>query len=495
MPDLYQARIPLWCPIKGLQVVALCSFLLVYEMLDWAIGDNPVAEYTSNDDKPYLNRTMEGWKTKVGIDVNEPCIGIGVWGDTAVYHTRDSVMLALWSVVTGAHTRSRHWFFACGKRQMCDCGCSGRCTMDAVWEVMRYCLVVMKTQVYPYFRHDGVPFEHSTLLGDSRRARWAGNRRVKARGGCIQKRADWAWHKCMIGLIGWQGEGIGSRVCFKCLAGKKRHSFRHFGLSATWRRTTQTHRAFMESARRDGRYVSAIFTWPGFELSYVSCDLMHCADLGITQYLEANVLLEVFEIKLHGVYSDPGPAMTDLNFFLHCCSRHIGQARPPVARLTFLQIKPKKGNPKMKTKAAETRNLLPVIEYLLTEYFPPEDEYEHIRLQCVQAMNNVYKELYSWDPVLSPARISEFGRKHCLLYGELQRRCLELPRRGVTTRWHIYPKHHQFLHIVEEQVYECDNPASNWCYFDENSIGLCSTLAEGCNPRFLHTALLRKYRC
>ena len=149
----------------------------------------------------------------------------------------------------------------------------------------------------------------------------------------------------------------------------------------------------------------------------------------------------------------------------------------------------------MKTKAAETRNLLPVIEYLLTEYFPPEDEYEHIRLQCVQAMNNVYKELYSWDPVLSPARISEFGRKHCLLYGELQRRSLERPRRGVTTRWHIYPKHHQFLHIVEEQVYECDNPASNWCYFDENSIGLCSTLAEGCNPRFLHTALLRKYRC
>jgi len=150
MPDLYQARIPLWCPIKGVKVLALCNFLLVYEMLDWAIGDNPVAEYTSNDDRPNLHRTMEGWKTKVGIDINEPCIGIGVWGDTAVYHTRDSVMLALWSVVTGAHTRSRHWFFACGKRQLCDCGCSGRCTMDAVWDVMRYCLVVMKTQVYPY---------------------------------------------------------------------------------------------------------------------------------------------------------------------------------------------------------------------------------------------------------------------------------------------------------------------------------------------------------
>ena len=64
--------------------------------------------------------------------------------------------------------------------------------------------------------------EDSQLVGDKQRAKWAASkRRTRARGGVVQKRADWSWLKSLIGLQGWGWRGlIESCVCYCCGANR-----------------------------------------------------------------------------------------------------------------------------------------------------------------------------------------------------------------------------------------------------------------------------------
>ena len=130
--------------------------------------------------------------------------------------------------------------------------------------------------------------------------------------------------------------------------------------------------------------MSVIFSWPGFELEYVSGDLMHTADLGITQYLIANVWFELFK-QIGGLVTKPQPAMAHLTKLMKVASAMIEQDRSPVARLTFAQIRAQGESPKLKCKAAETRHLLPVLLHMLRHFFPPKTEREGTRLACVEA--------------------------------------------------------------------------------------------------------------
>ena len=58
-----------------------------------------------------------------------------IWGDHAEYHTRDSLGLIMFSVMTG---KVRRRFLICGfsKRSQCRCGCKGQCTFQTVWDVI-----------------------------------------------------------------------------------------------------------------------------------------------------------------------------------------------------------------------------------------------------------------------------------------------------------------------------------------------------------------------
>ena len=100
----------------------------------------------------------------------------------------------------------------------------------------------------------------------------------------------------------------------------------------------------------------------------------------------------------------------------------------------------------------------------------------------------------NWNADFSPAKIAVFGRKHCLLYAELASEQIRLYGEARWVFWRLYPKHHWFLHIVEEQIIGSGSPAQNWCYMDEDTIGRCAKYAEGGHARYLHISLLEKYR-
>ena len=54
---------------------------------------------------------------------------------------------------------------------------------------------------------------------------------------------------------------------------------------------------------------------------------------------------------------------------------------------------------------------------------------------------------------------------------EFEARGLAAARGRPQVLYRFYPKHHLFLHVVEEQPAQSGNPALSWCYGDESAIG------------------------
>ena len=142
--------------------------------------------------------------------------------------------------------------------------------------------------------------------------------------------------------------------------------------------------------------------------------------------------------------------------------------------------------PKMKLKAAEGRYFLPVLIHMMLEMFGILNPYEQMIVDCLQALHKCY-ELLDADPWDTPCklRLGRYGRQHLEMYKELGRRS------GSPLLFHCYPKHHLFIHIIENSHV---SPKSMWNYGDEDEIGRCAKLAKTVNYNNLEVALIKKYR-
>ena len=125
---------------------------------------------------------------------------IGLWGDSAVLHKRDSLHMLLWTVLSGS-VRKRFWLCACNKRLLCQCGCKGRCTYDGIWAVISWMFRALLTMTYPRVDHTGRPFPRGSFRASK------AMRPLRIGGACVAKYGDWSWFKAVLGLRGWRGEG------------------------------------------------------------------------------------------------------------------------------------------------------------------------------------------------------------------------------------------------------------------------------------------------
>ena len=74
-----------------------------------------------------------------------------------------------------------------------------------------------------------------------------------------------------------------------------------------------------------------------------------------------------------------------------------------------------KGKPKMKLKAAEGRYFLPILCYIVKEFFGLNTDHERLRYNCCLAMLSIYIECDNWDPVNSPYAVARLVRRHLIL--------------------------------------------------------------------------------
>ena len=162
---------------------------------------------------------------------------------------------------------------------------------------------------------------------------------------------------------------------------------------------------------------------PGFVLSCVTLDLMHVADLGISQALVGNCLYEFF-LSLGGVISAPSSTLGDMLTMIGIASKHLGFDRP-LNDLTLGMFKQQSKTPRLRAKAAETRHMVAVIDWIFTNMFKPKNPHDELRQRCVHQLALFYEELGRWD-IDSPRRAATFGRQHVVLYGNFYVRHLRV---------------------------------------------------------------------
>ena len=137
-----------------------------------------------------------------------------------------------------------------------------------------------------------------------------------------------------------------------------------------------------------------------------------------------------------------------------------------------------------------------MVSHILEHFNPPKNAYEKTRLDCALQINAMYAELEDWKTGFSGARVAQYGRAHCSLYAELAKYHLEAGAH-LNLGWgacRIYPKHHLFIHGIEDQVKVTDSPRDVWCYPDESAIGDATKLAASLHPRAIHRSVMEKYR-
>ena len=91
-------------------------------------------------------------------------------------------------------------------------------------------------------------------------------------------RGDWAWYKQIFSFKGWASESI----CWRCMANKSDKPFWDFGLGARWRRHRMSPTSLMQRLLGEGASISPLFGAPGFCFTYITIDVLHCMDLGVS---------------------------------------------------------------------------------------------------------------------------------------------------------------------------------------------------------------------
>ena len=251
------------------------------------------------------------------------------------------------------------------------------------------------------------------------------------------------------------------------------------------------HRAWVAWQLANACFMSCIFSWPGFQIDYLTIDLMHCGCLGTVLYLLGSVIWERFHL-MKGLVTKPADTLNDILRFIKIASKEIGQLRPPINDLVIgmLTSADKQARPRIKLKAAEARHLLPCINWLLQNLWTPTSAYEELVMHCVKAKSTFYDQLYLWDAgdMAGKEGCIKAGKRFLALYAELA----EINKHGKLYKW--FPKFHLFQHLLESQIPLLGNPKAAWCYFDESNIGIASKLAASCHPSTIHRLVLTKAR-
>ena len=128
-------------------------------------------------------------------------VGVGMWGDSAVYGVQDSLFLLLFNMLSNTLKQIRHPLVVFPKAVVCKCGCKGKHTFDSVLSVYVWAMQSWASGTLPARRHDGVPMKDSRRPGDKNRyRRFLKRRNLRARGACVEKRGDWSWLKQFCGV-------------------------------------------------------------------------------------------------------------------------------------------------------------------------------------------------------------------------------------------------------------------------------------------------------
>ena len=236
--------------------------------------------------------------------------------------------------------------------------------------------------------------------------------------------------------------------------------------------------------------MAVLLTLPGFMLEYIQGDLMHASDLGLLPIMLGSVIWEVFIHHCHGTLKRPNEPLAYIMTLIKQASKALHRKSPPMNKITLKMVRvSSKAVILLKSKAAEARGMITCMHFVLEHFIPRATDRDEQRFQCIRNMALMYKELYEWKSG-SGMRAAEYGRRSLVLFLELRNN--PMPR--CSRCWHLVPKFHMCVHILEDQMAVSGNPTESWNYADESEIGAARRVAESSHPSTLHKLIISKHR-
>ena len=456
VPKLYYSAVRVLDPTTGTVKTVDLPFLLPHEVLPTILEKATQAQKDKWLTHPTRQSDVQSFcaEYKVPLEQTYP---VGLHGDGVPFQAKmsDSIEQFSWSFCSD--NASPRVLFCVVPKSFC----AGRQTYEDILAVFVLSMKILASGHHATKRLDGQDFRQHQ---DAERSKFNGPLHCHA---ClIELRGDWAYYSAVFGFPTWNSR----RLCWKCCASQHGElSFRDTGPDSAWRSRRLTDKQFEEQQAKAGVPTSIIFSAPGVKLRYVMIDWLHAMDLGVTQTVLGNCMWEVCE---HLPGSTIVARVQALWFRLQA---YYKRAAPTsrFQKLTTEMLKlPGKG-PKLRGKAAETRNLVPFVAELAIE-FAHVSRHAKLVQEVLEHLQNLYMHL---DVNPFPAEASAHDCN--LMCTNVVALNLEAEHNGKDKHWKVKPKIHMLQEMLE---FDCirtrQSPRLCWTYLDESWGGMVAAMAE-----------------
>ena len=188
------------------------------------------------------------------------------------------------------------------------------------------------------------------------------------RGVLCQARGDWAWY-CEIFFFPQWNEAV--NMCWMCMASNKIAHLTYTDCTegANWRHTYFAHESFMQRLRALGYAIPILFLCViGFRFECVVVDVLHTVEQGIGSHIVGNVLW-TFGV-LRNMFGGNTYAQRVARMDTHMRAWYRANRIPDKLQgpLTVERLRSSKEWPKLKAKAAQTRQLARYALTLVREF-------------------------------------------------------------------------------------------------------------------------------
>ena len=220
-------------------------------------------------------------------------------------------------------------------------------------------------------------------------------------------------------------------------------------------------------------FICPLFAVEGFSIESLALDVMHCLDLGIAQLVIGRVLRML--ISGNAVRSTARRRAFRDQENLKMIRRKMKKfykerprdrgTKTEIGKMTMAMLGTRK-SPRLKAKAAETRNLLELMPQLVRQFpWCFGTKFDMIS-RSVDSLLQVYQVMRSSRRRMSPEQLSELRENMC--------RHLFLWK---LSGGKLVPKHHYSWHLVERADVN-GNPRFSWTYTDEQENRVMGQVAK-----------------
>lgn len=330
---------------------------------------------------------------------------------------------------------------------------ASRETWDALMEVIAWSFKCLASGQFPSKRHTGEAWTQK----DTYRKK-LGGKPIGLKAVLAEVRADWQF---LSQVFAFPAHNLGAGNCWKCRVTPQ--TMKDFSLTAAWRQPENrlSHWDLLSRWHQQGVRPSPLFGAPFLVSQCFAIDWLHAVDQGVGPDYLGNLFWHVLPQL-------PGNNRKEKVSSLFMKIDEFYRRQPTDSRLddlTALMIKAPKKGPKLRSKAAEARGLIPFGLELANELLGGDDQVNVAIRGCAKHLMEAYNclSVASFSSETLQTHVRQFLVLYCALEASSKDKL-----------WSVKPKFHLFAELANDG--NC--PSLQWTYRDEDYGGTAARVAH-----------------